>query len=111
MSEFAAYLDSRFEAIDNMLHKGHLELQTIKSSLIAVDTEPEKTVYSIPDAAKYLSIAEITLRKKLADNVIPYSQLIKGGKITIAKADLDNYLNATRRKSKAEISELLKGAL
>lgn len=98
------WITSQFATIINAISELTKSIEDVKS-LIA-PTEPQPQTMNIPAAAKYINVAEVTLRGYLRDRIIPYSQLTKGGTITIQKTDLDNYLSSTRKKTQKEIEQI-----
>lgn len=64
---------------------------------------PNKEIYTLKEAAKFLGISESSLYKKTSKRAIPYSAP-SNGKIYFTKSDLINYLKSNRISSSEEIT-------
>lgn len=87
----------------------NLDPETIRM-LLARAAATEKRGYSVSEAAKYVGIAEGTLRNWMSEGILPFSKIgIKGGKSVILKETLDRLLEAKQRGNKKAFNEILLG--
>lgn len=59
----------------------------------------DSALFSLPAAAAYLTLGLRTLRARIAANAIPTIR-VSPGRVAIAKADLDAYVDACRERTK-----------
>lgn len=81
------------------------EVLTLKS-LIAPSEPDTDRLFSLKESAAYLKVSVPTLRNYTNKGLIATTQLSKGCNLKFKKSDLDSYLSATRKKTKAEITEI-----
>ncbi|MGY1579208.1 helix-turn-helix domain-containing protein [Streptomyces sp. MN13] len=52
--------------------------------------------FKIPEVAWLLGVSVDTVRRRIRAGLLPCSQAVEGGTITVSRADLDAYHEATR---------------
>lgn len=108
---FNEWLINQFNSIQTAISDLSIKVD-IAISKTTTETEPDADgLLSLKESAAYLKVSVPTLRNYITKGLIATTQLSKGCNLKFKKSDLDNYLSATRKKSKAEIIEIANNLL
>lgn len=104
------WITSQFATIINAISELTKSIEDVKS-LIAPSEPDTDRLFSLKESAKYLQVSVPSLRNYVSKGLIATTQLSKGCNLRFKKSDLDNYLSATRKKTKSEITEIANNLL
>lgn len=79
------------------------EINSIKLSLQGTEQEPADQLFTVDQAADFLTLAKPTIYAMISRGELP--NMKRGKRVYFLKADLTTYLKAGRRKTFQQLSE------